>query len=772
MAKKKMWGGREFWGFGSEHDPDWILTEKQKKIQADLIEVCRVKIRPQAIICDRKYEFPRESLNALAEIGLLGLLVPEELGGLGENHVCCSMVCETLARYGCPSTAMVYTMHIGAVANLLFRHHNSRRIKELLSRLDKDKLVGTLSYSDPVTGGHFWFPMSSKVQYVDKETIQLLKFGSWCTSAGNADWYVVQTISPDYGGDYSNLSCFLIYKDEVRANTDDWQALGMHGNMSGPLVIEGKFNLDRMIGPPGDGRMSNDETVDPYFLICTASVWNGISLACLDVAKMHVTRKTHADMGMRVCDYPTIQDYFGDCTADTNSSRAFTFMMCQALDTNTNNNDWSLYTDLKFQARAQLFHWLFQTKFIAAKNVSTVSDTMLHACGGTGYKIELGLERLLRDAKAGWVMGPSNEVIRQIVGKFVLLGPESIDFWDQHPNERMIHHELQKMNLSEKKKLVKALLEDVQAEERGAEAKHPFQETDFENPFNTCPPAVNDQVIKTNDGVNHAPALKPDQWVPLTLQSNKLVSEKMGAFVFSLPNKTDHSGCLPGQYVAAKVTVQGKEHLRYFSPVSCPDDFGHIDLVLRFETQGVMSCYFKTLRPGDKVDFQGPCGGFEYEANQLDELTLLASGGGVTPAVQLIRSILTNNQDKTKITLLYFSENYNEILFREELDQYAESEKRLRLVYTLGEAPENWDGEEGFIDTHMIARHIAKPNGIRHKIVMCGGPSMSMSCLHSLRSLGFPSSCIFIYGQCGSELVKAVYGKNVQLATHRCDNVV
>ena len=52
--------------------------------------------------------FPRESLNAIAELGLLGLLVPKELGGLGETHLFAAVIVETIARYGCPSTAMVY----------------------------------------------------------------------------------------------------------------------------------------------------------------------------------------------------------------------------------------------------------------------------------------------------------------------------------------------------------------------------------------------------------------------------------------------------------------------------------------------------------------------------------------------------------------------------------------------------------------------------------------------------------------------------------------
>ena len=73
-------------------------------------------------------------------------------------------------------------------------------------------------------------------------------------------------------------------------------------------------------------------------------------------------------------------------------------------------------------ARANFLHWAWQIKFEAAKNVAHVVDKMLHACGGTGYKRDMELERYLRDGKAGWVMGPTNEVLRQFVGKAVLLG--------------------------------------------------------------------------------------------------------------------------------------------------------------------------------------------------------------------------------------------------------------------------------------------------------------------------------------------------------------
>ena len=85
-------------------------------------------------------------------------------------------------------------------------------------------------------------------------------------------------------------------------------------------------------------------------------------------------------------DYPTIQDYVGEAIIDTNGCRSFDFMMAQAMDNVTNNCDWSIHKDLKALPRAQYLSWMWQVKFAAAKNVTHVTDKMLHACGGTAYK--------------------------------------------------------------------------------------------------------------------------------------------------------------------------------------------------------------------------------------------------------------------------------------------------------------------------------------------------------------------------------------------------
>ncbi|XP_076043887.1 uncharacterized protein LOC143026975 [Oratosquilla oratoria] len=769
----KQWGRGEYWGIGSEFDPDWFLTEDQKQLRQKLINLCKDKIRPHAIHCDQTYEFPRKSLDALAELGLLAVCIPKEFGGLGQNHIGTAMVVETIARYGCPSTAMVYCMHLNGLAALLFRYHNNPHIKDLLTRVNSERLIGTTVHSDPATGGHFYYQPSSKARYVDEKNIQLLKYGSWCTSAGYADWYAVQTVSPNFDGDYANVSFFLIYKDEIRASSDDWSALGMRGNQSGPVVVEGVFNKERMMGAPGEGGKSNDESVAPYFWLHGSCCWNGIAMACLDVAKKHVTRKAHADVGMRICDYPTIQAYFGESVCDTNTSRMAVFALARAMDEVSNSCDWSLYSDPEFMPKSAFGPWGWQTKHNSSKNVSVVSDRMMQACGGSGYKTDLGLERLLRDGKAGWLMALSNEVVRHLIGKASLMGYTALDLWQHECDNRILHHELNKMKISDKKALGLQLIAEAEAEERGRESKRPNHDSDFENPFNTTPPAYISQAITTADGVKHEPGLSPSTWTPLTLKSRCDVSKQMASFVFLLPRPSDHTGCLPGQFLRVRVRVDGRNQERYLSPISRPCDFGIIEVVLRFETHGLLSQHFKALKPGDQIEFQGPCGGFEYEASKVDELTILASGGGITPGLQLIRCIMNNPEDTTKIVLIYFSENSDEILYRSELDKYSqEACERFRMVYTLGDPPEDWAGEEGYIDTSMISRHVSKPNGLTNKVLLCGGPSMILSCLYSLRSLGFPSDCVYVYGQLGVEQVKAVFGRNIKLSSHRCDNAV
>jgi alkylation response protein AidB-like acyl-CoA dehydrogenase len=274
----------------------------------------------------------------------------------------------------------------------------------------------------------------------------------------------VQTTSPAFSG-YDDLSVFVIDGEYAQSQPSLWDALGLRGNQSGPIEIDNvEIPAEQLVGPVGDGATSNDESVDPWFLLGSSSVWNGIALGAIDIAKRHTTRKRHVDVGMRVADYPTIQDYVGEAVMDTNACRIFALSVAQAFDDATDNNTRVLEPGVL--ARGEFLHWAWQIKFEAAKNVAHVVDKMLHACGGSGYKRDMELERYLRDAKAGWVMGPTNEVLRQFVGKAVLLGFDSLDYWNQTYNRRAVENELKKLDAAGKRELGEQLI--AEAEEQAA----------------------------------------------------------------------------------------------------------------------------------------------------------------------------------------------------------------------------------------------------------------------------------------------------------------
>lgn len=442
----KMWGNNIFWGLGFDFDPQWSLTKNQIEIQNNLIKICKEVIRPNAIECDKNFTFPKKSFSALSDLRLLGLIIPKELGGLGENHTCAAMVVETISRYGCPSTAMCYVMHLAALSTLLIHSQHNPTFKALLGRINDEILIGTIAYSDPTTGSHAWYPLASKAEKTSSGW-KIFKKASWVTSSGFADWYIVQTTSHDFQGDYSKLSCYLLFKNEVVSNPAAWNGLGMRGNQSGPLEVNGvEIANDRLIGQPGEAIKTNNESPDIFYLLCSSACWNGVSMGLIDLGTKHTTNKKHEDVGNRVADYPSIQDYYGEVIAETNCCRMNCFYLAETLDKKTENCNWKLYEKGNFYPKSQFMTWFWQLKFSCTKNVSYTSDKILHSCGGSAYKPEIEIERYLRDSKAGWIMAPTNEVLRQLIGKLALLGPEAIDSWNKVVNEKILKNEINKMD--------------------------------------------------------------------------------------------------------------------------------------------------------------------------------------------------------------------------------------------------------------------------------------------------------------------------------------
>ena len=150
-------------------------------------------------------------------------------------------------------------------------------------------------------------------------------------------------------------------------------------------------------------------------------------------------------------------------------------------------------------------------------------------------------------------------------------------------------------------------------------------------------------------------------------------------------------------------------------------------------------------------------------------MSLVASGSGATPCVQLLRDIMADPDDQTSVSLLYHADKESDLMFKSELDDYNARDGRFHVYYSVsdGAETENWQGGEGRIDKDMISDHLAGPQALDHKILLCGGPTMIVSVMRSLSMMGYSSEQIFVYGQFGAEQVRAVYGRNAKLSSHR-----
>jgi len=131
------------------------------------------------------------------------------------------------------------------------------------------------------------------------------------------------------------------------------------------------------------------------------------------------------------------------------------------------------------------------------------------------------------------------------------------------------------------------------------------------------------------------------------------------------------------------------------------------------------------LKIGDTIKVKGPKGQMVYRSGLVREFGMIAGGTGITPMLQIIRAILKNSSDRTKISLIFANVNEEDILLRKDLEQLAEDEKsRFKLYLVLNNPPaEGWTGGVGFVTEDMIKEHCPKP-AKDIKILMCGPPPM------------------------------------------------
>ncbi|GIN89208.1 acyl-CoA dehydrogenase family protein [Siminovitchia terrae] len=366
-----------------------------EEVKSQIRKIIDLVIRPNADWIDREGEFPSENLKALGEEGWNSILLPKELGGLALDYHAYGLVVREIAK-ACPSTALVYTMNIGA-SLIIYGYGNEDQWNRWLKPLREGK-IGTIANSERATGSQHWLS-ESKADYTNGG--YLLNFEkSFATSSGYADFYIIQTKSPK-AEVYSDLSYFIVDAKQDGIETGKWDALGVRGNHSSPIKLNNIYVDQRdLIGEEGTGKKIVENS--NAYIFGLGGAWTGTAIGLFKEAASFATKASGK--------HQVVRHQLASAKILIDSLCAWQNEIASRL------NDWSQSGEpLSDELRTTLYEF----KVHASETANQVAQISMDVAGGFGYKKGI-LERLYRDSRAGIVMGPSNNLAKELIGKQIV----------------------------------------------------------------------------------------------------------------------------------------------------------------------------------------------------------------------------------------------------------------------------------------------------------------------------------------------------------------
>jgi alkylation response protein AidB-like acyl-CoA dehydrogenase len=353
---------------------------------------------PNSSEVDRAGRFPAESMNALAAAGLYGLCLPKSVGGKGEGMRAFAGVVEELAA-ACGSSAMVYVMHVSAAQAIATSETLAER-DSILKEIAAGRHLSTLAFSESGSRSQFWAPVSKLEESNGHFVTSASK--SWVTAAEHADSYVSTAQSPNAVSPLESTVYLVRSKAPGVEVTSAFNGLGLRGNESAPVTLD-KITVPRsdLISALGEGPKVILEVVLPWFAVGTAAMANGLCRAALRRTTDHLVGTEFAHDGSRLRDLPTLRARLAQMSVRTEASRSLLGYTLACLESPD-------------EATPLL---VLQSRLAALEAAVEVTDLAMKACGGAAFSRHLGIERLFRDARAGWVMAPTVDHLNDFIGK-------------------------------------------------------------------------------------------------------------------------------------------------------------------------------------------------------------------------------------------------------------------------------------------------------------------------------------------------------------------
>lgn len=375
---------------------DFALGETADAIRDTTARFAADKIAPIAARIDETNQFPRELWIPMGDLGLHGITVEEEFGGLGLGYLEHVVAMEEISRASA-SVGLSYGAHSNLCVNQIRRWGTPEQKTRYLPKLISGEHVGSLAMSEAGSGSDVVSMKLRAEMKGDHYVLNGTKF--WITNAPHADTLVVYAKTSDRG-----ITAFLIEKGmkgfSVSKKLDK---MGMRGSDTAELVFEDcEVPEENVMGPVGGGVGVLMSGLD-YERAVLAAGPLGLMQACLDVVLPYVRERKQ--FGQAIGSFQLMQGKVADMYVALNSARAYVYAVARACDAGKTT---------RFDAAGAIL--------LASENAVKTCLEAIQALGGAGYTREWPVERFLRDAKLYDIGAGTNEIRRFLIGRELVGG--------------------------------------------------------------------------------------------------------------------------------------------------------------------------------------------------------------------------------------------------------------------------------------------------------------------------------------------------------------
>lgn len=377
---------------------DFGLNEEQRLLQREVKRFAEERIRPGNAERDQNHEFPAEIVAEMGEMGLLGMLVPEEYGGAGLDLLSYVVAVKELARV-CPSVAVTMSVTNSVCCWPIVAFGNEELKREVLPGLAGEGFLGAFGLTEPGSGSDAGSLRTTAVRDGDHWVLNGEK--AWITNAGFAAYYVVVARTDPEAGK-RGISAFVVDKEApgFAVGTPE-QKLGLNASRTAPLV----FNdccvpAGNLLGEEGQGFKIALATLDHSRLGIAAQAV-GIHQRALELAVDYA--KERVQFGVPIAKHQAIQMSIAEMATELDAARSLTWAAALAEGTRAGG---------RLAAEAKLF---------ASEAANRACYRSLQVHGGNGFSQEYEISRLYRDVRVTSIYEGTSEMQRLVISRHLLV---------------------------------------------------------------------------------------------------------------------------------------------------------------------------------------------------------------------------------------------------------------------------------------------------------------------------------------------------------------